>query len=379
MRRFLSPGRSLVLASAALAASCSLSDPPGVIETPEGGSDSSPGEDGGVTGAGGGSAGTGGVAKGGGGGEGGTGGRGKGDPIDAGSGGADGGPIDAGAGGTTEAGAGGSGGSATGGEGGAPCYWDVECPPKLVGLSGTQKAIVVFDSELPAAAEARELAGLPPQESILDIDFRPATNELIGVGVTGRLYVIDPQTAGVTPLGSQSVATFATTSVGVDFSPVVDRMRVVYDNVKSLRANPGTASATAYDIDLAYDAADVNHGVVPRITGVAYTAGPTPVLYAIDTNLDVLVTIGNQALSPNAGVLFTVGSLGVDALGVAGFDISLVRGIAAAALTLPGNGVSHMYLVNLATGAAQRVGAGPIGTANQTIRGLAIVPPGVTL
>jgi hypothetical protein len=35
------------------------------------------------------------------------------------------------------------------------------------------------------------ITGLQPSESIVGIDFRPATGQLFGVGSTSRLYVID--------------------------------------------------------------------------------------------------------------------------------------------------------------------------------------------
>jgi hypothetical protein len=75
------------------------------------------------------------------------------------------------------------------------------------------------------------------------------------------------------------------------------------------------------------------------------------VLYDIDSTLDVLV-IQNQ---PNAGILNTVGNLGVNTTDEVGFDISQGTGVAYASLTIGGS--AGLYQISLANGAATLVGA----------------------
>jgi Domain of unknown function (DUF4394) len=72
-------------------------------------------------------------------------------------------------------------------------------------------------------------------------------------------------------------------------------------------------------------------------------------------------------------VLNTVGALGLDASAMVGFDVAPGTGAAFAALTTPGAAVSTLYSVDLASGAARRVG--PVG-GGQTLRGMALVLDG---
>src|SRR5207249_3516420 len=84
-------------------------------------------------------------------------------------------------------------------------------------------------------------------------------------------------------------------------------------------------------------------------------------LFDIDTstNPDQLVIQGGNPVppgaSPNGGVLTVVGSMGVNvSANEVGFDIAQGTGTAFAALDV--GGVSGLYTVNLATGAATLVG-----------------------
>ena len=90
----------------------------------------------------------------------------------------------------------------------------------------------------------------------------------------------------------------------------------------NLRLHPQTASFSVTDRDLQYAATDPHAGANPNVVGSAYTnsfnGSRATVLYDIDSNLDIL-TIQNP---PNAGTLYTVGSLGVDTTDNVGFDVS---------------------------------------------------------
>ena len=88
-------------------------------------------------------------------------------------------------------------------------------------------------------------------------------------------------------------------------------------------------------------------------------------LYDIDAASDQLL-IQNP---PNNGVLTAVGSLGVDTSNNAAFDISPLDNVAFAALNV--GGVSGLYTINLATGAATPIGA--IGTGS-AVDGLTAMP-----
>ena len=83
--------------------------------------------------------------------------------------------------------------------------------------------------------------------------------------------------------------------------------------------------------------------------------------HGIDSGLDILVRQGGGGgiPSPNGGELNTIGSLGLDATSILGFDIAENFGdsaeLAYAAITGPG-GIYRLYTINLATGRASQVG-----------------------
>jgi hypothetical protein len=87
------------------------------------------------------------------------------------------------------------------------------------------------------------LKGLQPDEKILDIDFRPATGQLYGLGSTSRIYVINPETGDARMVGAAPFTPALTGALaGFDFNPTVDRIRVVTDQGQNLRLNPETGA-----------------------------------------------------------------------------------------------------------------------------------------
>jgi hypothetical protein len=134
--------------------------------------------------------------------------------------------------------------------------------------------------------------------------------------------------------------------------------------------HPDTGATAGRDSILAYSGGDANAGLNPNIVGTAYTnsvAGAIfTTLYAIDSSLDVLVTLP----TPNNGQMLTVGPLGVNTGDLVGFDISGRTGAAFAALTVKPN-VSSLYFIDLQSGVANYIG--DLG-GNLVLRGLAIAP-----
>jgi hypothetical protein len=224
------------------------------------------------------------------------------------------------------------------------------------------------------------ITGMQTGESLLGIDFRPATGGLYGLGSTSRLYLIDPTTGVVTQVGSAGAFTLSGTGFGTDFNPTVDRLRVVSNAGQNLRLNPNDGTLTATDTAFAYAPGDPNAGATPRVVGAAYTnnfpGALTTTLYDIDSNLDILVgqgSPGGSPVSPNTGQLFTIGAMGFNTSDLVGFDISGPTGIAYASLTAPAANASQLFTFNLSTGAATLVGtigggvplagiAAPVGT-----------------
>lgn len=251
--------------------------------------------------------------------------------------------------------------------------------------------LVRFDPTTPNNISAPQtIAGLQPGETLLGIDYRPATGQVYGLGSTNRLYLLNITTNPVTAtaVGGPFAVPLAGTSFGFDFNPVPDRIRIVSDADLNLRINPTdgtivdadeTTPGLQLDGTLAYAAGDVNFGVNPNIVAAAYsnndTNGATGTTnFAIDSNLNILVTQGTRegvapAVSPNSGQLFTVGTLGVDVTNVIGFDIT-GSNTALAVFTVAGQANSRLYGINLNTGQATLIGE----VGGQQLVGLTFVP-----
>ena len=229
------------------------------------------------------------------------------------------------------------------------------------------ETIVGFNEAAPRAILSDvAVTGLQPGESLLGIDFRPANGVLYGVGSSNRLYAINPVTGQASPVGSGQFAVPLTPgAAGFDFNPTVDRIRFVNQAGQNARLNPDTGAIVDTDTltggiqldgNLAYRAGDRNFGNPGAAAAAAYVnnfAGATSTtLFAIDTNLDVLV----RQDPPNNGVLNTIGSLGIDAGTVLGFDVRSVGGNETALAAIEVGGVSSLYNINLTTGQAAIVG-----------------------
>jgi hypothetical protein len=235
--------------------------------------------------------------------------------------------------------------------------------------------IYVFDTNTPLATPyGRTLSGLRTNESILAIDYRPQTNQLYALGSLGRLYVIDPATAVATQVGTNVSLPLAGTAYGFDFNPTVDRIRVVSNGDQNLRLNPVTGDIAATDTNLAYAAGDPNFGANPDVYASAYTnnfaGATTTVLYGIDNGTQMLVTQN----PPNSGTLNTVGPLGVVSpftITFRGFDIVTDGGVDTAYAVNQESGDGVLYRINLATGAATRMGVFMTG---DEVTGFAVMP-----
>ncbi len=237
-------------------------------------------------------------------------------------------------------------------------------------LAADGSSLVRFDSSAPAASIT--IGGVSGATTRLDgLDFRPADGLLYGYeSGTSGIYRVDTLT-GATTLVSTSSSPVGAAILGIDFNPVPDRLRVATDDGDNRRINIATGAAIS-DGTLAYAAGDVNVGAAPHIADVAYTnsdklAATGTQLYYIDWILNTLVTTS----APNAGVLNTVGLLGVDTDENVGFDIVTdAAGLNTAFASLNVGGVQGFYGINLITGAATLIGATNTGP----LIGLAVAP-----
>jgi hypothetical protein len=233
------------------------------------------------------------------------------------------------------------------------------------------QALVHFDSTSPMEFTSTTISGLSPNEQILSIDHRPLTGELYGLSDRSAIYRLDPMMGTATIVGSGFTDALNGGNFGFDFNPQIDRIRIVSDADQNFVAHPDTGNANvATTVPVFYTSGDANEAAQPNVVHHAYIGNvlgelaTSTQLYAIDTQLDILVTQAN-----NAGTLMTIGPLGVDALDIGGFDIS-TSGLAFAAFS---NGVgavdSTLYSIDLATGAATS-----LGTIPHTVWGISAVP-----
>jgi hypothetical protein len=214
--------------------------------------------------------------------------------------------------------------------------------------------------------------GIDSSLQIIGIDIRPVNGLLYAVtsntnlsspdAEKGNLYIIDPNfsatEANSTLVGTLkdsegSFITVANRNYGVDFNPVLDRLRVVSDSV-NLSVNPNDAVTT---IQTPISAA-VN------LIGAAYTnnfaGAETTILYDVGTNLTGQLFKQNP---PAAGTLEFVGNLLIDTSSFTngGFDIQTVGNINEAYGAFEGTAsdepFARLYSVNLTTGQAVNLGS----------------------
>lgn len=239
---------------------------------------------------------------------------------------------------------------------------------QVYGLTADNRLISFSQDEPGKLRSDVALKGLRDGESVLGIDFRPATDRLYGLGSTGQLYVIDLATGVAAAVGAPLALRGG--QFGVDFNPAADRLRIVSDAGQNLRVNPDTGVALT-DRDLAYAAGDPNAGKAPTVAAAAYTNSDNDP--ATGTQLfDLDVALGALALQdpPNDGVLRTRVQAMASITGLAAFDLdSATRGLVA--VQQSGQSASRLYRIDVAT-----LSASPLGVlgAGETVRGLAITP-----
>jgi hypothetical protein len=162
--------------------------------------------------------------------------------------------------------------------------------------------------------------------NLIGLDFRPAAgnnNVVYAVTDTGRLYTISLRA------GSLGAATLVSTMSPnfpsgyqslMDFNPVVDAIRFIGSdalNYAVVKGTNGVLNTTAVQTSLTYNPNDINKGKSPKVSAGSYTnnvnGATVTIFYAIDHNLDSLVTIDPPATGGSSatgtGVLRTIGPL----------------------------------------------------------------------
>ncbi len=150
---------------------------------------------------------------------------------------------------------------------------------------------------------------------LIGIDFRPADRNLYALSDQGSLYRIGQAgaTSRLSPRFAGGVQSL------MDFNPVVDAIRLIGSNDQNfaLVSQGGLFNVTAPQTAITYDPADVNAGRDPNLCGGAYTnnvaGAANTIFYAIDYDLDVLVTISSKnatgSSNTGGGKLRTIGQI----------------------------------------------------------------------
>ncbi|MFT3679509.1 MAG: DUF4394 domain-containing protein [Ferruginibacter sp.] len=194
------------------------------------------------------------------------------------------------------------------------------------------------------------VSGLQPGETIMAIDFRPATGELYGLGSTSRLYIINHVTGNARAVAADPFTPAVSgTIAGFDFNPTVDRIRLVTATGQNLRLHPETGLVAAAD-------GNINGTAGAAISAVAYTYNKAGAAATTLFDIDMTTKKLYKQSPPNNGTLVEVGGLGIMPTGEAGFDIS-PDAVALAGMQVDGK--SSLFSIDTATGKAVKLGNFP--------------------
>ncbi|MCW1921902.1 DUF4394 domain-containing protein [Luteolibacter arcticus] len=287
--------------------------------------------------------------------------------------------------------------------------------PVAICLNATANNLVRVRRNTPTTTttQALNLGALAANETLVGIDYRPATGQLYGLAINstdnnGSLYLIEPMSGAVSLAvgGTQGAIQFvnavgavipmppASDGYGMDFNPTVDRLRVTSGNAGGAGINFRVNPVTGFPVDGNLNSgtpAGVNpdgplNGPATGATSCAYTnsfgqplTGGTTTLYSLDPATDSLY-IMNPASSGTltSGKLVKLNGVTLNFTAASGFDITQEGatnsvsnvpspGDGWAALTV--GGVTGLYRINLRT--AEATAAGNIGTGTGVMVGLA--------
>ncbi|MGD9689800.1 MAG: DUF4394 domain-containing protein [Phycisphaerales bacterium] len=237
--------------------------------------------------------------------------------------------------------------------------------------------LVSFDTSAPGVLLSDvAISGLNTSELVRGIDARPAsvTGDLVIVTSENRLMSLGFD-GTATAIGTGFTPAAATTNVGFDFNPTVDRIRFVGTDGFNRRLNPVNGANAALDTALTY----TDGPAIPRAVGTAYNSfqfgvgAPVGSIrqYIIDSERDVLGEVGSQAggnASFNGGIVTPRANLlGFDLTDDAGFDVFGPTQMAFVS-NLSG-GVATFYSLSLGSGIATS-----IGTVGAAITDFTVIP-----
>jgi Domain of unknown function (DUF4394) len=224
-------------------------------------------------------------------------------------------------------------------------------PDRVLVATTDQNQLLTFNARKPGKIRGiRSITGLPAGVTLRGIDFRPKTGDLYGVGSDSVVYRVNPRTGIAIAEAPAFTPVLRGRAFGVDFNPVVDKIRVVSDDRQNLRLNVDEGTVLSADKDL-------NPGM-PMVVAAGYenssfsfTQPTATTLHVVDAASDTLFT---QA-PPNDGTLTNPRPLGVDVGLDTGFDVAGADNLGYLSDATPGRGTS-LYMVDLQTGKTRSLG-----------------------
>ena len=250
----------------------------------------------------------------------------------------------------------------------------------VLGLT-TDHRLLSFDPRTPGTIASSVAIAAPAGQSVVGIDIRPSDGLLYAVTKaadnTGRVYTLDAASGSLAPVATISVP-LAGSVFSVDFNPAANALRIISETGQSLAVNltssPGSATMNGA-INSPTIAAPTVIGAAYLNSGISATPPATTTLFSLEASTDVLST-----QVPATGTLTSIGTLGRDIGGQAGFDIAGNRNGRALAAFGSATGPYTLFEVNLATGAtilprgltadAARIG----GAGGPALRDIAVRP-----
>jgi Domain of unknown function (DUF4394) len=224
-------------------------------------------------------------------------------------------------------------------------------PDRMLVATTSQNQLLTFNARKPERIkDIQAISGLPAGVTLRGIDFRPKTGDLYGVGSDSVVYRVNPGTGIAIAEGPAFTPALRGRAFGVDFNPVVDKIRVVSDDRQNLRLNVDEGTVLSAD-------ADLNPGM-PQVVAAGYenssfsfTQPTATVLHVVDAASDSLLTQN----PPNNGTLTNPRKLRVDVGLNAGFDIAGEDNKGFLSNARSGRG-SELYTVDVPTGKTRSLG-----------------------
>jgi hypothetical protein len=224
-------------------------------------------------------------------------------------------------------------------------------PDRMLVATTNQNQLLTFNARNPdRVKDIQAITGLPAGVTLRGIDFRPKTGDLYGVGSDNTVYRVNPRTGIAIAEGPAFTPGLNGKAFGVDFNPVVDKIRVVSDARQNLRLNVDEGTVLMQD-------ADLNPGM-PQVVAAGYenssfsfTQPTATTLHVVDAASDTLFTQN----PPNNGTLTNPRKLRVDVGLNAGFDIAGDDNMGFLSNAKSGRG-SELYTVDVPTGKTKSLG-----------------------